>query len=84
MSDYVDLTDSQLLSELDDIVQHLCGKSNIDWLTMDKKDFNRIKLELMCRLSERNEKAPNRGKFSGLNQSYESEVIISNESKRVK
>lgn len=82
MSSYVELTDSQLLSELDDVVQHLCGKSNYEWLTMDKKDFNRIKLELMCRLSERNEKAPASGNVSGLNQNLiESEVIISNESK---
>ena len=83
MSSYAELSDSQLLSVLDDVVQNLCGKSNFDWLTMEKKDFNRIKLELMCRLSERNEKAPCKlGESNGaISNKYESEVIISNESK---
>lgn len=79
MRSYEELTDSQLLSELDDVVQSLCRKSNFEWALLEKKDFNRIKLELMCRLSERNEKAPcSLGGVSGLN-TLESEVIITNE-----
>ena len=80
MSSYEELNDSQLLSVLDDVVQNLCRKSNFEWMLMDKKEFNRIKLELMCRLSERNEKAPcNLGKSYGANSNQlESEVIIAN------
>lgn len=54
--DFKEMSDSELLATLDDIVQfQLCKKNNVEWLEMqtEKKDFNRIKLEIMCRLSER-------------------------------
>lgn len=54
--DFKEMSDSELLATLDDIVQfQLCKKNNVEWLEMQtkKKDFNRIKLEIMCRLSER-------------------------------
>lgn len=54
--DFKEMSDSELLATLDDIVQfQLCKKNNVEWLEMqtEKKDFNRIKLEIMCRLTER-------------------------------
>lgn len=54
--EFKEMSDSELLATLDDIVQfQLCKKNNVEWLEMstEKKDFNRIKLEIMCRLSER-------------------------------
>lgn len=60
--DFKDMSDSVLLATLDDIVQSMCKKNNFDWAMMEKKDFNRIKLELICRLSER----------KGVNYEYQS------------
>lgn len=48
-----ELNNGQLLTELDDVVQRLSKKNNIEWAelrTEDKMLFERIKLEIYARL----------------------------------